>query len=152
MNKSEIKRLIAGYYISKGYENKEIIRRVKNYMNTGISNTTITDLRKNDIIPTSIIEIEKIIEEYKIQIQNKKLHPKAKKIRSKEEILDSISNTLDNTINYAIENKPTQNTNTKFSEKEIKLLVKSLIKTTRQRAITEEESLKIYNLIKKLEN
>ena len=158
MNKSEIKRLIAGYYILKNYENKEIIRRVKNYMNTGISMSTITDIRKNDIIPISIIEIEKIIEEYKLQIQNKIKHPRPKEIIQKKGYSEATYETLKD-FNNDYNKIPIQNTNTriqitdtKFSEKEIIFIKKLIIKATHHRTISQEDSFNAGEIIKKLED
>ena len=135
MNKIEIKRLISGHLILEGHTNKEIIEKIKNLIGSGISMTTLTEIREEDITPISKKDLEIKINEYRIQIKNKKSNKKIKKsiIPGKK-----IKNTR-------IREKTT------ITGEEIKLLVKSLIKTTRQRAITEKESLEIYNLIKKLE-
>ena len=135
MNKIQIKRLISGHLILEGHTNKEIIEKIKNIIGSGISMTTLTEIREEEIIPITPTDLEIKINEYRIQIKNKKSNKKIKKSIIPGE---KIKNTR-------IREKTT------ITGEEIKLLVKSLIKTTRARAITEKESLEIYKLIKKLE-
>ena len=135
MNKIQIKRLISSHLILEGHTNKEIIEKIKNLIGSGISMTTLTEIREEKIIPITPADLEIKINEYKIQNKNKKSNKKIKKSIIPGE---KIKNTR-------IREKTT------ITGEEIKLLVKSLIKTTRARAITEKESLEIYDLIKKLE-
>ena len=135
MNKIQIKRLISSHLILEGHTNKEIIEKIKNLIGSGISMTTLTEIREEEIIPITPADLEIKINEYRIQIKNKKSNKKIKKSIIPGE---KIKNTR-------IREKTT------ITGEEIKLLVKSLIKTTRARAITEKESLEIYKLIKKLE-
>ena len=151
MNKAEIKRLIAGQQILQGFENKRIIKNIKNTLGSGISMTTLADIKRTIIPPITTEELNKKIEEYKLQIQNNEKHPRAKKIIQKKGYSEATYENLED-FNNDYNKIPIQNTNTKFTEKEIIFIKKLVIKATHHRSITQEESFNAGEIIQKLED